>query len=57
VVVPCNSEQIKDCIVLLSREEALRSRLGHNARIRVSQYDEDRVFPTLIQYYKKLSNE
>jgi hypothetical protein len=30
----------------------LRSKLGYNAKIRASQYDEDIVFPKILQYYE-----
>lgn len=41
-------------ILLLSSDEELRSRLGHNARISAAQYDEDIVFPKFVRFYQDL---
>lgn len=41
-------------ILLLSSDEKLRSQLGHNARIRAAQYDEDLVFPRFVRIYQDL---
>jgi glycosyltransferase involved in cell wall biosynthesis len=54
LVNPYNSEELKQAIQLLSSNDSLRSKLGYNAKIRASQYDEDIVFPKILQYYQTL---
>ena len=41
-------------IQLLCSNDSLRLKLGYNAKIRASQYDEDIVFPKILQYYQTL---
>jgi len=57
LVNPYNSEELKRTIQLLSNNESLRFKLGYNAKIRASQYDEDMVFPKILQQYEILSGE
>jgi glycosyltransferase involved in cell wall biosynthesis len=54
LVNPYNSQELTRAIQLLSSNDSLRLKLGHNAKIRVSQYDEDIVFPKILQYYENL---
>jgi glycosyltransferase involved in cell wall biosynthesis len=54
LVNPYNSEELTSAIKLLSSNVSLRSKLGYNAKIRASQYDEDIVFPKILQYYENL---
>ena len=54
LVNPYNSEELTSAIKLLSSNDSLRLKLGYNAKIRASQYDEDIVFPKILQYYENL---
>jgi glycosyltransferase involved in cell wall biosynthesis len=55
LVNPYNSKELTRAIQLLSSNDLLRLKLGYNARIRASQYDEDIVFPKILQYYQTTS--
>ena len=55
IINPYKPEELKRAIQLLSSDDSLRLKLGHNAKIRVSQYDDDIVFPKILQYYETLS--
>jgi glycosyltransferase involved in cell wall biosynthesis len=55
VVDPNDSEELNSAIDLLCKDEVLRMKLGHNAEMKVSQYDEDRVFPRILEYYETKS--
>jgi glycosyltransferase involved in cell wall biosynthesis len=57
LVNPYNPEELEQAIQLLSNDHLLRLKLGYNAKNRVSQYDEDIVFPKILQYYQTLSRE
>ena len=57
LVNPYNPEELKRAIQLLSNNESLRFKLGRNAKIRATQYDEDMVFPKILQQYEILSRE
>jgi glycosyltransferase involved in cell wall biosynthesis len=52
LVNPYNLQELTSAIKLLSSNLSLRSKLGYNAKIRASQYDEDIVFPKILQYYE-----
>jgi glycosyltransferase involved in cell wall biosynthesis len=54
LVNPYNPEEVERAIQLLSNDHLLRLKLGYNAKNRVSQYDEDIVFPKILQYYQNL---
>jgi glycosyltransferase involved in cell wall biosynthesis len=54
LVNPYNLQELTRAIRLLSNDDSLRLKLGHNAKIRASQYDEDIVFPKILQYYENL---
>jgi glycosyltransferase involved in cell wall biosynthesis len=47
-------DAIKEAILLLCHDEALRVNLGRNAKIIASQYDEDIVFPKILNYYLQM---
>ena len=51
---PDDRDGFKEAILLLSSDEKIRSRLGHNAKINAEQYDEDIIFPKFLQYYQDL---
>jgi len=55
LVDPNDRNGFRDSIILLSSDEKLRTRLGSNAKVNSRQYDEDVVFPKIVQYYKNLS--
>ena len=57
LVNPSNPKEFECAIQLLSKDQLLRLKLGYNAKLKVSQYDEDIVFPKILQYYETLSNE
>jgi glycosyltransferase involved in cell wall biosynthesis len=54
LVNPYNSQELTKAIQLLSSNHSLRLKLGYNAKIRVSQYDEDIIFPKILQYYENV---
>jgi glycosyltransferase involved in cell wall biosynthesis len=51
-VDPCDPEELRLAIQLLSKDEALRSRLVNNAKNKISQYDEEVIFRQVLQLYK-----
>jgi glycosyltransferase involved in cell wall biosynthesis len=57
LVNPYNPEELERAIQLLSNDHLLRLKLGYNAKIRAIQYDEDIVFPKILQYYQTLFRE
>lgn len=46
-------EEMEQGILLLAKDSSLRSRLGHNAALTASEYNEEKIFPRIFQYYKK----
>ena len=54
LVNPDSSHQIEQAIKLLSNDDALRIKLGNNARKRANQYDEDNIFPKILEQYNSL---
>lgn len=54
LVNPYNSQELKQAIQLLSSNDSLRLKLGCNAKMKASQYDEDIVFPKILEYYETL---
>ena len=54
---PHDSQELSDAIKLLSTDDSLRSRLGSNAKIKASEYDEDIVFPKILQFYSTLAKK
>jgi glycosyltransferase involved in cell wall biosynthesis len=55
LVDPSNREELKEAICRLVQDDSLRLKLGSNARIRATQYDEDIVFPKIIRSYDALT--
>jgi glycosyltransferase involved in cell wall biosynthesis len=55
LVDPSNREELKESIRRLAQDDLLRLKLGSNARIRAIQYDEDVVFPKIMQTYEVLA--
>lgn len=53
---PFNPRELVNTARLLLNCDQLRSYLGRNARAKVSQYDEDKIFPILLQRYENLTN-
>jgi len=51
---PYDSQELIDAIQLLSTDDSLRSRLGNDAKIKASEYDEDIVFPKILHLYSTL---
>lgn len=49
---PYYPEELQRNIRVLCNDELLRLRLGNNAKIRSSHYDEDIIFPKILQYYE-----
>ena len=49
---PSNREQLKEAIWKLAQDDLLRFRLGSNARISATQYDEEKVFPSIVRSYE-----
>jgi glycosyltransferase involved in cell wall biosynthesis len=47
-------ESLKDAILLLCHDEALRIKLGRNAKNTASRYDEEIVFPKIMEYYEQV---
>jgi len=54
LVNPDNLDQLEQAIQLLSNSESLRIKLGSNAKKRAGQYDEDVIFPKIMQLYNSL---
>ncbi len=57
LVNPHETEELAHAIRSLSKDSGLRSKLGHNASIRASQYDEDQIFSKILEYYETLSSK
>ena len=57
LVDPNDPQEFTDAIRLLSSDETLRNKLGINAKIIASQYDEDIIFPIIIKHYDSLSRK
>lgn len=51
LICPDKTEEISDAIQLLVTNDSLRSRLGTNAKIKANEYDEDVVFPKILDHY------
>ena len=54
MINPDDRNGFTKAILLLSSDDKLRSRLGHNARISAAQYQEDLIFPKFVRYYHDL---
>lgn len=51
---PNKPDELKTSMLLLCRDDQLRSRLIAKARIRTQQFDEDVIFSRILQYYERL---
>jgi glycosyltransferase involved in cell wall biosynthesis len=56
-VDPYDIKSIRSAIQLLCADVLLRSKLGYNAKIRASQYDENIVFPAILTYYEEIISD
>lgn len=54
---PHDSQELRDSIQLLCTDDSLRSRLGNNAKIKASEYEEDIVFPKILHLYSTLTKK
>jgi len=54
LVDPYRPEELKDAIQSLCNDDSLREKLGNNAKIKAQQYDEELVFPKILQLYKRI---
>lgn len=57
LVNPNDTRGFERAIRLLCNDEGLRLELGNNAKLNAIQYDEDIVFPKILQYYESLSSK
>jgi len=53
LVDPNKSEEFQESIELLSKNDLLRKKLGSNAKLKASKYDEELIFPKILEYYRK----
>ena len=53
LVNPNDLESLKSNIQLLCNDGLLRIKLGNNARMKASQYNEDIAFDSLLRYYQQ----
>lgn len=56
-VNPNDSQDIADAIELLCNDDSLRLKLGNNAKIKAREYDEEIVFPKILQHYGSMIKE
>ena len=54
LVDPNNHKEFKEAILLLCKNDSLRKKLGCNAKLKASQFDEELIFPKILQLYQKL---
>jgi glycosyltransferase involved in cell wall biosynthesis len=54
LVNPHKIEGFERAIELLCKDETLRTKLGSNAKIKASQYNEEAVLPKILQHYEIL---
>jgi glycosyltransferase involved in cell wall biosynthesis len=54
LVNPHDEHEFVHAIEVLSNDEPLRKRLGENAKIRVCDYDEEVVYPKILEHYEDL---
>ena len=53
LVDPYKPKELQEAIELLSKNDLLREKLGSNAKLKAGQYDEELVFPKILEFYKK----
>ncbi len=56
LVNPNDRDGFRDAIMLLLSNEALRRKLGFNAKTDAGQYDEEIIFPKYLRHYYDLTN-
>lgn len=56
-VNPYDPIALENAMRLLANNDSLRLRLGENAKIRASEYDEEIVFSKILRYYEALVSE
>ena len=54
---PHKSEELKQAILKLSSDNSLRQTIGNNAKIKAMDYDEEKVYPKIMEHYTKLLNK
>lgn len=54
---PYKHEDLEMAMELLCNDDGLRSKLGHNAKLRTRQYDEDVIFSRILQCYRSLRRQ
>jgi len=54
LVDPNNQKEFKEAILLLCKNDLLREKLGNNAKLKASQFDEELIFPKILQLYQRL---
>jgi len=54
LVDPYAAEELENAIRMLSASESLRNKIGRNAMLKSSRYDETIVYPVILQYYKNI---
>ncbi len=57
LVDPYDTNAFERAIRLLCNDDSLRIKLAKNARIKASQYEEEVVFPKILEYYETVSNK
>jgi len=46
--------KFKEAILVLCKNNSLREKLGNNAKLKASQFDEELIFPKILQLYQRL---
>jgi len=54
LVDPNNQKEFKEAILVLCKNDSLREKLGNNAKLKASQFDEELIFPKILQLYHRL---
>ena len=54
IVDPNKQEQLTQAIQQLCLNNSLKEKLGNNARLKVAQYDEELIFPKVLELYQKI---
>jgi glycosyltransferase involved in cell wall biosynthesis len=57
LINPNDREGFRDAMILLSSDEMLRGKLGSNAKITASKYDNDIILPKILDQYLTLSKK
>ena len=57
LIHPDNVMELSNAIQLLSIDDYLRLKLGNNAKIKANEYDEDIIFPKIVQHYSTIITE